>query len=383
MARADSSRREAASTLSSGLRARDSGPSTGETGPPRVAMLTAELRAAVLLGSMHAMVDAASVATVFAEVGLARLPRESVCLLVLGYDTVAFGMQAAIGLECDRERGYRGALLAGLTLTLLGVLAGLSQPYLAMLLVGLGNALFHVGAGALVLTRARGRAGEPGVFIAPGAVGLAVGQALGAAGFPCRWVTGAALALCLALAALCVRPADRAASDETDGSSPAAALWPAAAFLLLAVLARATMAGLLSAPWTGTPHLAVVLVGAAVAGKALGGLFADRFGWKPATLASLVLLGLLGPHALALPEAAAAAAFLCQVSTGVTLAALFRAMPGRPGLAFGLASLALLLGAVPGFTHWFPALAPASCVRPLAAAAFAVTWLGLGPVSRR
>ena len=342
------------------------------------------LRSALLLGLMHAVVDAASVSTVTAEVGLARLSAGSIGLLVLGYDWVAFGMQVPIGLVCDRARSCRGTLLAGLGLTLLGVVAGLYQPTLAMLLAGLGNALFHVGAGGMVLDLARGRAAEPGLFIAPGAIGLAIGQSLGKAGFPGRGLMALSLAICAALAARYLAgPVGPPPPEQPGPPSPAVTCGPAAVCLLMAVLARGAMAEMLTGPWRSSPETLGVILVFAVAGKATGGFFADRVGWRVVPLTSLALLGLLGPWALTSSMAAVLAMFFCQTSTGVTLAGLYRALPGRPGLAFGLASLALLLGVLPGFAHLLPALDPAVWLGPVAAAAFLSTWLGVSLVLRK
>src|SRR5665648_840312 len=45
----------------------------------------------------------------------------------------------------------------------------------AVILAGLGNAMFHLGAGAQVLRQGLSRAAPAGLLVAPGALGLALG----------------------------------------------------------------------------------------------------------------------------------------------------------------------------------------------------------------
>jgi len=77
-------------------------------------------------------------------------------------------------------------------------------------------------------------------------------------------------------------------------------------------------------------------------------------------------------------DAALSGMVVFQSTMPVTLAAVYLALPGRPGLAFGLPCLALLLGALPDLTGL---LDPAS-LKPVAAPLILVSALlllvGLG-----
>jgi hypothetical protein len=115
--------------------------------------------------------------------------------------------------------------------------------------------------------------------------------------------------------------------------------------LLISVSMRSLVAGSLStfAPETVDSAFFLLPLAAAV-GKALGGGAADRLGWrKTAVVVLLVLAGLIDwarfDESLCLLSM-----FLIQATMAVTLAGLFVALPGRPATAFGLTSLALLLG---------------------------------------
>ena len=62
-------------------------------------------------------------------------------------------------------------LLAGLAMIAAAVGVELVSPQTAAVLAALGNAAFHVGAGAIVLSASPKRTVDAGVFVGPGAVG--------------------------------------------------------------------------------------------------------------------------------------------------------------------------------------------------------------------
>jgi cation transport ATPase len=69
---------------------------------------------------------------------------------------------------------------------------------------------------------------------------------------------------------------------------------------------------------------------------------------------------------------------LLQVTTPLTLKALHRLLPERPGLAFGIPSTALLLGAAPGLADvWVLPMWPALLAATLLSAVVVVAGLRL------
>jgi FSR family fosmidomycin resistance protein-like MFS transporter len=334
------------------------------------------LATAAGLGLIHALVDAATVGTVYAEVSADRLSFDAVVRLVVFYNALAFGLQLPLGWLADRFRAYRPAAVAGLVLTLIGVGIGALEPHAATALTGAGNALYHVGAGAIVLRQWPGRAAGPGLFVAPGALGLAAGIQLGLAGFPCR--EGLLLALAAAAGMLaCVRlPVPQPPASDTNRSARRI-LAIAVILLFVSVASRSLVGDFLAGPWRGTA-VAWFLMAAAVAGKALGGAAADRWGWKIVPVAALLLMvPCLGGAAGAAPVAVLGM-LLLQTTMAVTLAAMGVALPKRPGVAFGLPSLALLLGSVPSFAGIVPRGDPGLILWALPPAAALMIYVGLG-----
>lgn len=332
---------------------------------------------AAFLGLLHALVDAATVGTVFAEVGLRRFPIDDLVRLVAVYNILAFGLQLPLGWIADRLRAYKPFALAGLVLALAGLGMGTLQPGAAAALAGVGNALFHVGAGAIVLGQWPGRASGPGIFVAPGALGLAAGVQQGLAAFPFR--PGIALALAVAAGAFALVRTPVPRPIETS-SRPVPWTVAAALLLFLSVSIRSFVGDALAGPWRGTAAMAWMLAAAAAAGKALGGVAADRWGWKTVPVAALLLMTPLAGAAAGAAPVAILGLFLVQTTMAVTLSATSSAFPGRPGVAFGLPSLALILGVLLDFTGIWPRPSPGESVPILTLAAAGMIVLGLRAV---
>jgi FSR family fosmidomycin resistance protein-like MFS transporter len=271
-------------------------------------------------------------------------------LFVLGYDVLAFAGQAPLGWLVDRFDFRRGAAVFGILLAAAALVSGPAAGAVVVLLAGVGNALFHLGAGAMVLAGGKDKAAPAGVFVGPGALGLGIGLLLGR-----RFATTAAWPWFLALAAAAIAVTLVSTRDRSEGlHAPAPALRPSAAvaiasLLCLSVAVRSLVGTVGCDACDKTLFLAIAVPCAGCAGKLVGGFLADRFGWidlsMVALLGSAPLLAFsAGDLWLALPGL-----FLFQMTMPVTLVAVYRLMPRRPALAFGLPCLALMAGALPAY----------------------------------
>ncbi|MBI4861091.1 MAG: hypothetical protein HY815_12670, partial [Candidatus Riflebacteria bacterium] len=153
--------------------------------------------------------------------------------------------------------------------------------------------------------------------------------------------------------------------------------------LLVAAGVRSTVGDALTGRWRDTPAIVAAIVAAAVAGKAAGGVLADRIGWRLSGVLALAMLAPLAPLALTSVPAAVAGTLLSQLTMAVTLAGVCAALPGRPGVAFGLTSLALLIGAIPALTHFFARHDAELYLQPMVLVALLAIFVGLGLVPRR
>ncbi|NOY23443.1 MAG: MFS transporter [Acidobacteria bacterium] len=305
----------------------------------------------ILLAILHAGVDMTSAATVYTEVRLLRYPFETILFFVILYNCLAFGLQFLAGWLADLKNGYRLTGFTGICLLSAAALIHLHLPYIAIVLVGLGNALFHVGAGAIVLRLSGGRSTENGIFVAPGAVGLVIGLWLGMQ--PIHWEIWLSLVLPLAgtwifwktgLPLRAYKPV-----PEVQSEKPSIYIL-IGIFLLMTIGMRSFVGGLAIAPWRSSQTILFLLAGIAMLGKGAGGIIADHFGWQKTAVLALAVCAPL----LALGQSSILSSilglFLFQFTMPITLTALYLLLPERPGLAFGLPCLALLLGALPALT---------------------------------
>ena len=312
---------------------------------------TASMAGAVWLGAAHLIVDAVCVTSVLRASPPSDSIVSSALAFVLGYDLLAFAGQAPLGWVADRLGLRRGAALAGLLCTAVALLAGHGSA--VVLIAGVGNALFHVGAGAMVLAGSQGRAAPAGVFVAPGALGLGLGLLLGRRFrtvplWPWLFVIAAACAVVLLVARKTPKqPAPIGLGERPTFRRREIASIVALLAVSVAVRSLAGTVGCDSCPRGFFPMVAVPI--AACSGKLMGGFLADRFGWidlsTVALLASAPLLAFSGGDLwLALPGQ-----MIFQMTMPVTLAAMMRLIPERPAFGFGLLCVALIAGALPAY----------------------------------
>jgi len=325
----------------------------------------------------HGAVDAACAVLLWRAVHDGLVVAGTAFSAFLIYNLLAFAVQPVIGLAIDHLGRARGAAALGGLVTA-AALPLASAPRLftvAVVVAGLGNALFHVGGGVVSAAAAPGRATTLGFFVAPGAAGLALGIVSGRAGDPV-WPFAVALALlALVIAAL---PAPVLRMGGGSRPLPQASRIEIVVLLLLFVVGVRSYAGMaLALPWKSEMSLLIALTAAVVIGKALGGVFADRFGWRVigvgALVISLPLLALGGGS----PAAGIAGVLIFNMTMPVTLVAVIAALPRHTGFAFGLTCLALFAGAAPVLAGWSPALSATLLVLLSGAAAVAL-WFGLG-----
>jgi FSR family fosmidomycin resistance protein-like MFS transporter len=302
-----------------------------------------------LLGLLHALVDLCTVSTVVRAARFSEAALLQAFWLVLAYDLLAFGSQVVFGWLTDRFANPRVATLAGLTLAASSALL-LQYPTLSMVCAGVGNALFHLGAGSAVLRLGVDRAFPSGVFVAPGALGLAGGLYFGAhPEFGPVWPLACVLGLGLCAAAPLRFPALTARVEPPRAdSAPRTALL----LLLISVAVRSLVGGAAVRLCPKTAFTLLALPLAAFLGKALGGWFGDRFGYISTSLMALTASAALFCLGQSEPLLILPGVLLFQMTMPITLVGVARIMPHRLATAFGWTCLALILGALPLYFEW-------------------------------
>ena len=256
-------------------------------------------------------------------------------------------------------------------------------------LLGIGNALFHVGAGVEILQlsargggkRLRNRRGiiaaidcagyrmaPVGIFVSTGVLGLYLGQMLSwhleevsleiTDYFQVKTVYSLlVIGLMLAAAGLnfALTLPKTPAVDQADPMSGRASrddpVWNVGIILLLflVVVLRSFQGGVVGFSWSFLSFAFVVCV---MLAKILGGVLADRIGVLWIALLPLGCSALLFRFAPNYVILGLLALLLFQTTMPITLSLMHRQTPGHPGMAFGLLSFGLFLGSLPDMIVW-------------------------------
>ena len=320
----------------------------------------------------HFVVDFACVSTMLCAVS--RVLGESgqgsmevVALSILLYDIVAFTLQLPIGIALDQlDKNSYAALLsyalvgAGVVLSLVPI-ALLEWP--AILLLAIGNALFHSAGGLRVLNISQKHAGPSGIFIATGAIGVFLGTQSAQMGrLQIAFSLLVLLFLC-ALITLVVQKVNKKYWNVHNVSFDISELsfntLLAIALLNLVVALRSYVGMVTAFPWKSEMLLLVLSILGVFAGKALGGVVADRIGFRTTAIFSLIVAATLFVPSWEIPVMGLLGVFFFNFTMSITLASLANILPNAKGTAFGLASFSLAVGALPalaGFRIEHPAM---------------------------
>ncbi|MBN2528022.1 MAG: hypothetical protein JXR76_16650 [Deltaproteobacteria bacterium] len=302
-----------------------------------------------VFGLIHLVIDLVTVSSAFAVSRIFDVPLVVGISSIVLYDILAFAGQPIIGWLSDNNATYHRVALIGIIMVMLSVPMLMFQPVVGLVLTGIGNACFHVGAGALSLGATPGRATVPGIFVAPGAIGLGLGTVCGKSELYYTWPFIGALTV--AFIAAMRTPVPQAVIVAKRKLLKVAHPTLVIAALLVSIAIRALVGFGGSSACKKTMAVKLSLMTVAFLGKGLGGIISDRIGWIKGSVGALLisapLIAFFGDE----PVALIAGFLFFQMTMPVTLVAVNETMPGRPGLAFGLCCLALLAGSLLAFSR--------------------------------
>ena len=325
-----------------------------------------------LYSILHFLVDGVCALAMFGTFAT----RENWYVNILVYNFCAFALQMPLGVVLDGlcEKRSNGKALLPYLYAVAGVVLTLTGAFLHPVVLGLGNALFHLGGGVSTIQEdtAKGRRGRGlGVFVAPGALGLYIGTLLGKSGEIALWsivlpvgvvmvsgllfgrkhllktvtVDGKVTEHLLSSDRESLTPATRGQENETAQNGRSSALGLAAGCLFVVIL-RSYIGMAVSFSWKTTVLAGTLAVCAVVLGKVAGGFAAAAFGIRRTMVISLgaaavcyLLSGNMAAGIMAL--------FLFNMTMPITLYLLISRFRELPGFAFGLLTFGIFLGLMP------------------------------------
>ena len=293
----------------------------------------------------HFLVDAACAYLVICVLN----HKDNAVLSMLLYNGFAFALQAPIGLLIDKRINPKWVARIGLVLVALAFWFS-NSIFVALFCVGLGNAMYHVGGGSLVLSISRFKATFAGLYVAPGGIGLALGTYLG--------LSNAHLSLwffpllLLSMSLLLTFTPTPIFEHSVKGAGIQRKALLVGLLLLLPILLRSLVGLSMDFPWKVDPTYMVLLVAALALGKVFGGMLADRFGLLNVGVGGMLVAAPLLAFFHLQPILGILGACIFNFTMPITLVALAAMMPSYKGLSFGLTTTALFVGSIPILIGW-------------------------------
>jgi len=212
-----------------------------------------------------------------------NLDLENAAILAFLYDSIAFLLQPLLGAIFERIKHLK--LLIDISAILIIIALFIPEKYTAIIIVGSGNALFHVSAGKLLLDKAE--ASSPlGVFISFGALGVGL-----ASTFSDFYLFNILLFIFIIMLLVNqTMPYEKITYDfEKNNVMKKTNLLPLI-LIVLSVLFRGFFGFYTNYSWTNDVKYSVLIISIFVfLGKFLGGFILDKFKAIPLLVISLVL----------------------------------------------------------------------------------------------
>lgn len=274
-------------------------------------------------------------------------------LYTLLYNFIAFAGQLPIGIIGDWLQRNMNLIAVGLLLLLIaygGALLGF--PLLCIvILLGIGNACFHVGGGRAAMEWKENVCQPVGIFVATGAFGVFGGKWISRNGM--NWIVPMIVVLSVALLVqllFCWHTEERTRPKQEFSIQPAHGSWSLLlSFCCIFVVVLRSFAGSVMHFLWAREWLALFLTIAIVLGKAVGGILADRFGIRPTIIGSLTACALLFLVSDRFAICGLLAVFLFNMTMPITLSLLGMQFPHAKGMAFGALTFALFVGLIPSY----------------------------------
>lgn len=303
----------------------------------------------------HLIVDGACCLVMLVSTSAGKEDVHSFAMAIVLYNTMAFALQPFFGILTDKIGRTNIIAFCGCVLVAGSALL-MHSPFVAAVAAGLGNAMFHTGGGAFSLNLDRSKAAYAGLFVAPGAVGLFVGGLAAQTMVFRPWF----VILPMALVALLVLPIPHlpcSYPNTVKMKNRNVTLLPLL-LLLLVITLRAVIGSVGVYPWKSTNIAGLLMVISIALGKAAGGILSDWAGRRNTTVLALLLSAPLLAFFETSIVASLAGLFLFNLTMAVTVTEIADHLQGYSGFAFGLTTLALIMGTYFIYLGWGGFFAP-------------------------
>lgn len=263
------------------------------------------------------------------------------------YNFFAFAIQLPIGIIADKLN--KNALLSSVgCIIVASAFCFANYGIIACIIAGLGNAMFHVGGGIDVLNISDRKATLSGIFVATGAMGIFLGSKSASVDFVNYYLPITILLISSAILFwLYSKIKNKVKNEKYIIPKINQAELISIICLITTVIIRGYVGLILSFEWKSNFILVLLSIFAVVFGKMLGGIIGDKIGFMKISMISLIVSAILFIFAFNNSVLGILAILFFNMTMPITLTALSNMLNNNKGMAFGLLTFALFLGALP------------------------------------
>ncbi len=265
-----------------------------------------------------------------------------IVLFFLVYNLIAFGLQPFVGFYADMKNKYFMFVLLGLLLPIVGLLL-IDFGIIAIIILTIGNALYHVGGGVISVNLYPNKAAPAGVFVAPGAIGVFLGVYLAGKSMSFTPIIIAISSILILF--IYIEFKDSVIENNRKNISSNFVL--IVGLILIVIGIRGFIGSILLFTWGDTLPYQILLVSSIFLGKFFGGILGDKFGFKEIGIFGLMVsipLLLLG---YSIPILGLFGALFFNFTMAITLFLIIENLGRYKGFAFGLTTLTLVITILP------------------------------------
>ena len=277
-------------------------------------------------------------------------------IAIILYNFFAFAVQLPVGIVADKVN--KNGLCAAIGCLIVALSYAFSSwGTISCIIAGIGNSMFHVGGGIDILNISDKKASLSGIFVSTGAMGIFLGSKSASVGFHAFYLPVIVLILMAFFIYLVYRQIKDTVKNEpviVPNLSKKEII--AIVCFMITVVIRGYAGFIFTFEWKQSFVLALISIFAVVGGKMLGGIIGDRIGLLKISILSLVSAAILFIFAFHNSIMGILAILCFNMTMPITLIELSNILNKNKGMAFGLLTVALFVGAVPvffGYTQIF------------------------------
>lgn len=288
----------------------------------------------------HTLVDYVCISTLFYKMSYSET--EIIFTITILYNIIAFGTQALIGYYIDIKKNKWVGLIGAISVGVVGLISCVSNlnSILIMTILGLGNAMFHIGTSLFVMNESKGKLSDLGIFVSSGAIGVGLGN------ISYSIIGSIALLIISGLWALDINKLEIKERTEYEfGVARNDRSWDIVILITFICIVVRSLGGgkpLYSIP--GNLGIMLIYISSCI-GKALGGILSDRYGARNIGIGTMLLSCIsFGLSFMIGSSCVIIGVMAFNMAMPITLGVIVDKLKNHKCFGFGLTTLGLLIG---------------------------------------